>query len=131
GVVGYKTHCKMLLVVRREGEKLRRYAHLSTGNYHPGTSTAYTDIGLLTSDRDLCEDVNKLFSQMSGLGPVIKLKYLLQSPFTLHRGMLEKIGREIEHAAAGRPARIMAKMNSLSEPTVIQALYEASIAGVQ
>lgn len=131
GVVGYKTHCKMLLIVRREADKLRRYAHLSTGNYHAGTASLYTDIGLLTAHRDICEDVNKLFLQMSGLGPVIKLKHLLQSPFTLQRSMLDKIAREIEHARAGRPARIMAKMNSLSEPGMVQALYQASQAGVQ
>ncbi len=131
GVVGYKTHSKMMLVVRREADKLRRYVHLSTGNYHQGTAAAYTDIGLLTAHREIGEDVSKLFQQMSGLGPVIKLKRLLQSPFTLLRGLLEKIAREAEHVKAGRRGRIIAKMNSLSEPTVIQALYEASRAGVQ
>ncbi|MCB1608042.1 MAG: RNA degradosome polyphosphate kinase, partial [Xanthomonadales bacterium] len=131
GVVGYKTHSKMMLIVRREADKLRRYVHLSTGNYHQGTAAAYTDIGLLTAHREIGEDVSKLFQQMSGLGPVIKLKRLLQSPFTLHRGLLDKIAREAEHVQAGREGRIIAKMNSLSEPTVIQALYQASQAGVR
>lgn len=130
GVVGYKTHSKMMLVVRREADKLRRYVHLSTGNYHQGTAAAYTDIGLLTAHKEIGEDVSKLFQQMSGLGPVIKLKQLLQSPFTLHRALLDKIAREARNAKAGRQGKIIAKMNSLSEPTVIQALYQASRAGV-
>ena len=131
GVVGYKTHSKMMLVVRREIDKLRRYVHLSTGNYHQGTAAAYTDIGLLTANREIAEDVSKLFQQMSGLGPVIKLKQLLQAPFTLHRALLDKIAREAEHAKAGRQGKIMAKMNSLSEPGVIEALYRASQDGVR
>lgn len=132
GVVNYKTHAKMMLVVRREtGGKLKRYAHLGTGNYHAGTSTTYTDIGLLTADKDITEDVHNVFQQLSGLGPVLKLKRLLHSPFTLHKGMLERIDREAKHARAGKPARIRAKMNALSEVAVIQALYRASQAGVQ
>lgn len=132
GVVGYKTHAKMMLVVRREnGGRLRRYAHLGTGNYHPGTAATYTDIGLLTAHKDITEDVHNVFQQLSGLGPVLKLKKLLHSPFTLHRGMLERIDREAEHARKGRPARIRAKMNALSEVGVIQALYRASQAGVE
>jgi len=131
GVVGYKTHAKVLLIVRREKSGLRRYVHLSTGNYHTVTSRFYTDFGLMTADKDIGEDAHKLFQQLSGLGPVIKLKRLLQSPFTLHKGVMEKIERETEHAKAGKPARIIAKMNALNEPSVIELLYKASIAGVQ
>ena len=131
GVVGYKTHAKMLLIVRREGRKLRRYAHLGTGNYHAGTARAYTDIGLVTADADIGADVHQIFQQLSGLAPEIKLKRLLQSPFTLHAGILARIEREAGHARAGRPARIVAKMNALSEPEVVRALYRASQAGVE
>ena len=131
GVVGYKTHAKMLLIVRREQGRLRRYVHLSTGNYHQITSRVYTDFGLMTADADIGEDVHKMFQQLSGLGTAIKLKRLLQSPFTLHKGLLQKIEREMAHAQAGRPARIIAKMNALNEAGVIQQLYAASSAGVQ
>jgi polyphosphate kinase len=131
GVVGYKTHAKMLLIVRREAKKLQRYVHLSTGNYHPGTARTYTDIGLMTADNAIGEDVHRLFQQMSGLAPAFKLKRLLQSPFTLHKALLKKIEREATHAREGKPARIIAKMNALNEATVIRALYEASQAGVR
>jgi len=131
GVVGYKTHAKMLLIVRREGDVLRRYVHLSTGNYHQSNSRSYTDIGLMTSHPGMGEDLHKIFQQLSGLGPVIELKHLLHSPFTLYRGVLEKIERETAHAEAGRPARIVAKLNALNEAQVIQALYRASQAGVE
>ena len=131
GVVGYKTHAKMLLIVRRERKTLRRYVHLSTGNYHAGTARAYTDIGLMTANADIGEDVHLLFQQLSGLAPTIKLKCLLQSPFTLHKSLLKKIAREAKHARAGKPARIIAKMNALTEIAVMDALYEASSAGVQ
>jgi len=131
GVVGYKTHAKVLLIVRREQRVLRRYVHLSTGNYHQVTSRIYTDFGLMTADRDIGEDAHKLFQQLSGLGPQIKLKHLLQSPFTLHKGLMSKIEREIGHARAGKPARIIAKMNALNEVSVVEILYQASIAGVQ
>ena len=130
GVVGYKTHGKMLLVVRREDGKLRRYVHLSTGNYHAGTARAYTDIALLTANREIGEDVHRMFQQLSGLGPQIKLKHLLQSPFTLHKGLMGKIEREIAHAKAGRPARIIAKINAMNEAGVVGLLYDASRAGV-
>ncbi|MCC8362089.1 polyphosphate kinase 1 [Lysobacter sp. A6] len=130
GVVGYKTHAKMLLIVRREGRKLRRYVHLGTGNYHSGTARAYTDFGLITADPDIGNDVDLIFRQLSGLAPAIKLKRLLQSPFTLHAGVLARIDRETKHARAGKPARIVAKMNALNEPQVIRALYAASQAGV-
>jgi len=131
GVVGYKTHAKMLLIVRREHGALRRYAHLSTGNYHQITSRIYTDFGLMTANPDIGEDAHLLFLQLSGLGPIIKLKCLLHSPFTLHKGLKEKIEREIANAQAGKPARIIAKMNALNEEQVVEVLYRASQAGVQ
>ena len=131
GVVGYKTHAKMLLIVRREQGALRRYCHLSTGNYHQITSRIYTDFGLMTANPDIGEDAHLLFLQLSGLGPIIKLKCLLHSPFTLHKGLMEKIEREIAHAQAGKPARIIAKMNALNEGSVVEMLYRASQAGVQ
>ena len=131
GVVGYKTHAKMLLIVRREGDALRRYVHLGTGNYHSGTARVYTDIGLITADADIGSDVHQIFQQLSGLAPEVRLHRLLQSPFTLHSGMLERIKREAEHARAGKPARIIAKMNALNEPSVVRALYAASQAGVE
>ena len=131
GVVGYKTHAKMLLIVRREGTRLRRYVHLGTGNYHAGTARAYTDIGLITANEELGADAHALFQQLSGLAPSFKLKRLLTSPFTLHGGLLAKIAREAENARAGRPARIIAKMNALNEPGVIRSLYVASQAGVE
>ena len=131
GVVGYKTHAKMLLIVRREGRKLRRYVHMGTGNYHSGTARAYTDLGLLTADPEVGNDVHQIFQQLSGLAPAIALKRLLQSPFTLHAGIVERIERETRHAREGRPARIIAKMNALNEPQVVRALYTASQAGVQ
>ena len=130
GVVGFKTHAKVMLIVRREPDGLRRYVHFGTGNYHPGTAKSYTDIGILTCDPDLGEDASKLFQQLSGLGSVVKLKRLLQSPFTLHKAMLAKIQREAANARAGRPAGIRAKMNALTEPAIIEALYNASQAGV-
>ncbi|MGN6222117.1 polyphosphate kinase 1 [Pseudoxanthomonas sp.] len=131
GVVGYKTHAKMLLIVRREGKKLRRYVHLGTGNYHSGTARAYTDLGLITADADIGNDVHLLFQQLSGLAPSTKLKRLLQSPFTLHAGLIRKIEREARLARAGKPARIIAKINALNEPRLIRALYAASQAGVR
>lgn len=131
GVVGYKTHAKMLLIVRRENGVLRRYVHLGTGNYHSGTTRTYTDLGLLTCDPDIGNDVHLIFQQLSGLAPAIKLKRLLQSPFTLHSGIIKRIEREARHAREGRPARIVAKMNALNEPQVIRALYAASQAGVR
>ncbi len=131
GVVGYKTHAKMMLIVRREGDGLRRYAHLSTGNYHQINSRTYTDIGLMTANPDIGEDLHKIFQQLSGLGPMIKLNCLLHSPFTLYTGLVAKIERETAHATAGRPARIVAKLNAMNESHVIEALYRASQAGVE
>ena len=131
GVVGHKTHAKMCLVVRREKGKLVRYAHLGTGNYHPRTARFYTDFDLLTCDEDICSDVNEVFQQLTGLGKVMKLKRLWQSPFTLHQKVLEAIDREARIARSGKPARIVAKMNALLEPDTIEALYNASRAGVK
>jgi len=131
GVVGYKTHAKMLLIVRREGKKLQRYVHLGTGNYHSGTAKTYTDIGLITANAEIGHDVHMVFQQLSGLSTAARLKHLLQSPFTLHAGLLKLIEREARHARAGKPARVTAKMNALNEPNVIRALYEASQAGVE
>ena len=131
GVVGFKTHAKMLLIVRREGELLRRYVHLSTGNYHQINSRTYTDIGLMTANPEIGEDLHKVFQQLSGLGPMISLKRLLHSPFTLYTSVMAKIERETAHALAGRPARIVAKLNALNEAHVIEALYRASQAGVE
>ncbi|OQX16071.1 MAG: polyphosphate kinase 1 [Thiothrix lacustris] len=130
GVVGYKTHAKLCLVVRREGKQLRRYVHLGTGNYHPGTARIYTDFGLLTCQPDMTEDVHKVFHMLTGLGRMRDLKYLLEAPFNLHQAVMDKIQREIQHARAGKPALIRARMNALIEPQTIRALYQASQAGV-
>jgi len=131
GIVGHKTHAKMTLVIRREGRRLKRYVHLGTGNYHTRTARLYTDYGLFTSDDAIGEDVQKMFHQLTAMGRAGRLKKMLQSPFTLHRTVLEMIEREAAAARAGRPARIMAKMNALIEPQIIQALYGASQAGVR
>ncbi len=131
GVVGFKTHAKMILVVRREGKQLRRYVHLATGNYHPRTARQYTDFGLFTCHNAVGVDVQKIFHQLTAPGRAGKLKKLLQSPFTLHTTVLELIEREAAHARAGKPARIIAKMNALIEVNVIMALYSAARAGVK
>ncbi len=131
GVVGHKTHTKMTLVVRREKKKLRRYVHLGTGNYHAGNARLYTDISLLTANSEICEDVHKVFQQLTGMGKTLEMKWLLQAPFTLQTELQKRIDREVEHARAGRPAKIWAKMNSLTESSMIRALYAASQAGVK
>jgi polyphosphate kinase len=131
GVVGHKTHAKMGMVIRREGRSLKRYVHLGTGNYHTRTTRLYTDYGLFTCDDGIGQDVQKLFQQLTSMGKTSRLKLILQSPFTLHKSVLAYIDREIEAAGRKKPARIFAKMNSLIEPQVIQALYRASQAGVQ
>ncbi|MCA9601562.1 MAG: polyphosphate kinase 1 [Myxococcales bacterium] len=131
GVVGYKTHAKMLLVVRREGTRLRRYVHLGTGNYHTRTVRAYTDFGLLTCKKQISEDVHRMFLQLTGLGKAKKLGKLLQSPFTLHKTILRLVSTEADEARAGRKAYILAKMNALNDPEIIRALYRASQAGVR
>ncbi|MCC7013487.1 MAG: polyphosphate kinase 1 [Planctomycetes bacterium] len=130
GIVGYKAHAKMLLVVRREGRKLRRYVHLGTGNYHVRTTRGYTDVGFMTCDREIGEDVHRLFMQLTGLGRVTRLKKIVQSPFALQRALLEHIEFEARQARSGKPARIVAKMNALTDQQMIQALYQASRAGV-
>ncbi|MBD3299474.1 MAG: polyphosphate kinase 1 [candidate division Zixibacteria bacterium] len=130
GVVGYKTHGKMVLVVRREHERLRFYVHLGTGNYHAKTTLAYTDFSLLTCDEELGQDTHKLFMQLTGLGRFGDVHKILHAPFTLENGLLQLIRAETKRARDGQSAAIMAKMNSLSEPRVIRALYEASQAGV-
>jgi polyphosphate kinase len=136
GVVGHKTHAKMALVVRREdsaggGSVLKRYAHLATGNYHPSTARQYTDFGLFTAREDLCAEVNEVFKQLTGLGRASRMKHLWLSPFTLHRRIVAAVRNEARLAKEGKPARIIAKMNALLEPEIIEELYAASQAGVQ
>jgi polyphosphate kinase len=131
GVVGHKTHAKMLMVVRREDGKLRRYVHLGTGNYHPRTARFYTDFGLFTCDEKICADVNEVFGQLTSLGKARALNHLWQSPFSLHSEVLRAIQNETKLAKAGKRAHIIAKMNALLEPETINTLYEASQAGVK
>src|SRR5688572_27108177 len=136
GVVAHKTHAKMSLIVRREeteGGKaaLRRYVHLATGNYHPRTARMYTDFGLMTANEDMCADVAEVFKQLTGLGRAGKMKHVWQSPFTLHKRVVAAIRNEAALAAEGKPARIIAKMNTLIEPQIIEELYAASTAGVK
>ncbi len=130
GVVGFKTHCKLALVVRREGGRLRRYVHLGTGNYHTGTARIYTDYSLLSADEDIGEDVHHVFLQLTSLMQTPPLRRLYQSPFNLHERMLEHIDQEIRNVDAGGAGHIIAKLNALVEPEVIRALYRASCAGV-
>lgn len=131
GVVGYKTHAKMLLVIRRESSHLRQYAHLGTGNYHSRTARLYTDYGLFTSNKKICEDVNRVFHQLTSMGQTKNLNKLLQSPFTLQDTLEAKIERERQHALKGEEARIIVKLNSLVDAAMISALYMASEAGVK
>ncbi|MGD8524963.1 MAG: polyphosphate kinase 1 [Thioalkalispiraceae bacterium] len=131
GVVGYKTHAKMILVVRREGRYVRRYVHIGTGNYHAGNARVYTDYGFFSCEKNISEDVHKVFLQLTGLGKVTKLKKLLQAPFTLHSGLLALIDQETENARSGKPARIIVKINALVDPKIIRSLYRASQGGVK
>jgi polyphosphate kinase len=131
GVVGYKTHAKLAMVVRREPGGIRRYCHLGTGNYHPKTARQYTDYGLFTCDHEVGQDVHELFLQLTSLTQTPKLNRLVQSPFGMHDALIAKLDREAEHARAGRPARIILKMNALVEQQSIEALYRASRAGVK
>lgn len=136
GVVGYKTHAKMVMIVRREEahdghSQLRRYVHLGTGNYHPRTARLYTDFGLLSCNEEIGADVSEVFKQLTGLGRAQVLHHLWQAPFSLHSNVIAGIRRETENAKAGKKAQIIAKMNSLLEPETIATLYEASQAGVQ
>ncbi|UCE31913.1 MAG: polyphosphate kinase 1, partial [Burkholderiales bacterium] len=130
GVVGRKTHAKMALLIRREDGRLVRYAHLGTGNYHPRTARLYEDFGLFTADPDICADVNEVFRRLTGIGQAGALRVLWQAPFTLHESVVAAIRREAEIARAGRKASIVAKVNALLEPAVIEELYAASQAGV-
>tara|TARA_R110001583_G_scaffold195441_3_gene373678 strand:- start:63620 stop:65698 length:2079 start_codon:yes stop_codon:yes gene_type:complete len=131
GVFGYKVHAKLLMLVRREEDGLRRYCHLGTGNYHPRTTRFYTDFGLLTSNPEIGEDVADVFKQLTGLGKATTLCHLWQAPFSLQPNVVTAIKREAAIAAEGRRGRIIAKMNALLEPETIEALYEASQAGVE
>ncbi len=131
GVVGYKTHAKMMLVVRREGSELVRYCHLGTGNYHSGTARLYTDYSYMTADPEVGEDVHKIFQQLTGMGKIQKLQKLYNAPFTLHAKMLELMQNEIRNVKAGKKGHIIIKVNGLTEPKLIRGLYEASQAGVK
>ncbi len=131
GVVGYKTHAKMMLIVRREGRKVVRYAHLGTGNYHQANARLYTDYSLLTCDSDITSDVHKVFQQLTGMGKTVRVKKLFHAPFTLKKGVIDLINQEAERAAAGEKAHIIIKINSVTEPQTIKALYKASQAGVK
>ena len=131
GMVGKKTHAKMLMIVRKEGRRLRRYVHLSTGNYHQGNTRIYTDYGLMTCDKAITQDVHEMFMQLTAQGPNPYLKKLVQSPFGINAMMIDKINREASNAAAGLTAKIILKVNGLSSPSIIDALYAASRSGVQ
>ena len=131
GVVGFKTHAKMMLVVRREKNKLVRYVHVGTGNYHAKTARAYTDMSMLTRNKSICEDVHRVFTQLTGLGQALNLKQLVQAPFALHKYILERIENETRIAKEGGDGHVIARMNSLVDPGVIDALYTASQAGVK
>ncbi len=130
GIVGLKTHCKLSLVIRQEGTKLRRYCHIGTGNYNPKTARFYEDFGLLTSRESVGEDLTKLFNMLSGYAPDAAFTSLLVSPNGVRDGLVERIDAEIAHHSAGRPARIRIKVNSLVDEQIIDALYRASMAGV-
>ncbi|WP_422070702.1 RNA degradosome polyphosphate kinase [Streptomyces hoynatensis] len=130
GLVGLKTHCKLSLVVRQEGEELRRYSHVGTGNYHPKTARFYEDLGLLTADAEVGADLSDLFNRLSGYSRRDNYRRLLVAPRSLREGLLTRIGREVEHHRAGRPAWIRIKVNSIVDEAVIDALYRASQAGV-
>jgi polyphosphate kinase len=130
GMVGLKTHCKLTLVVRREGKKLRRYVHLATGNYNPTTSRIYTDVGIFTADEGIATDATNLFNSLTGFSEFSEYGCLLVAPLNLRKGIIKLIKRETAHAKAGRPGRIIAKINSLTDVAIVRALYQASQAGV-
>ncbi|MBL8349044.1 MAG: polyphosphate kinase [Burkholderiaceae bacterium] len=134
GIVGFKTHAKLMLITRRESNRrgqpvLRRYAHLSTGNYNPGTARLYTDVGMLTADEQLTADADAVFHQLASLTKVRTPRHLLTAPFALHRRLVAHIAQVTDAARAGRPARIVVKINSLTEPALIGALVQAAQAG--
>jgi polyphosphate kinase len=130
GIVGLKTHCKLSLVIRQEGNQLRRYCHIGTGNYNPKTARYYEDLGLLTARESVGEDLTRLFNQLSGYAPDATFKSLLVSPGSVRQGLRERIEREIANKEAGKPARIQIKMNSIVDEQIIDALYRAGQAGV-
>ncbi|MBM97247.1 MAG: polyphosphate kinase 1 [Oceanospirillaceae bacterium] len=131
GVVGYKTHAKMMLIVRKEESRFKRYVHLGTGNYHAGNARAYTDYSFLTCNDVIGEDVHTVFQQLTGMGAAQKVRKLFHAPFTLHKNLIAMIDRERAHAEAGLPALIRMKANGLTEPKLIRALYRASQSGVR
>jgi polyphosphate kinase len=131
GLIGFKTHAKLALVVRQETQGIRRYVHIGTGNYNPKTARTYEDFGLLSADPVLCEDVNKLFNQLSGFAPQTAFTRLLVAPRTMRSGLLERIDREIANQLAGKPAFIRMKLNSILDEEFVEALYKASMAGVK
>lgn len=131
GLVGHKTHCKLCLVVRREGKRMKHYAHMGTGNYNPRTAKLYTDLSCFTSKAKLTNEIAHVFNTLTGFGRSPTFRHLLVAPFNLHRRINELIAREARNAAAGKPARIIAKMNSLVDKTTIDSLYAASKAGVK
>lgn len=131
GVVGFKTHAKIVSILRRENGHFVRYAHLGTGNYHAGNARLYTDYSLLTADPELCEDVSRLFNQLIGMGKTLRMKKLFHAPFTLRKTLLDLIAREAQHAHEGKDARIIIKVNALTDARMIKALYKASQAGVE
>jgi polyphosphate kinase len=131
GVMGYKTHAKMVLIVRRENGRLKRYVHLGTGNYHRKNSLLYTDYSLMTCDETLCTDVHKVFQQITGMGKKISPDLILNAPFKLMKGLIQLIQQERSFALEGKPARIIAKVNALTDPLIIRELYCASQSGVK
>jgi len=131
GFVGLKTHCKLALVVRREDDGIRRYVHMATGNYNPQTARVYSDLGYFTCDPDLCEDASALFNYLTGYGELPQWRKLVVAPSRMQSFMVERIEQEIAHQKAGRGGRILAKLNGVLEPAIIQALYRASQAGVK
>jgi polyphosphate kinase len=130
GLMGLKTHAKLSLVVRDEPQGIRRYCHIGTGNYNPKTARIYEDLGMLSADVELTEDLTRLFNQLSGFAPQSTYSRLLVAPRTLRSGLIERIDREIEHAKKGRPAGIQFKLNSILDEGFVAKLYEASQAGV-
>lgn len=131
GLLGLKTHCKIALVIRREGDDLRRYVHLGTGNYNAATARVYTDLGMFTCRPDIGADASELFNYLTGYSKQKHYRRLMVAPVTLRQGVADLIRREIQHQKAGRPARLIFKMNALTDPLIISLLYEASRAGVQ
>jgi polyphosphate kinase len=130
GLMGLKTHCKLTLVVRREGPKLQRYVHIATGNYNPTSSSTYTDLGILTADEEIGEDATEFFNYLTGYSAQKNYRKLLVAPVNLRQRLKDLIERETAHAKAGKPARIIAKLNRLADEQIIESLYEASAAGV-